>query len=135
MIDGKVFNILTETISINCPTCLAPAREFNNVANIGTAIFEATEEGLIHGCQPLHAFINFGRHLFNVSYNKPVWEAKARGPAAAELRANKKREVQAAFLPYGLRIDFPAPNGRGSSMDGNTLELSECMSDSLKYVI
>lgn len=120
MIDGKIFNILTNTFSRNCPSCGCEARFFNDPRSIGLGRFRATEEGLSHGCQTLHAWIRFFRHLLNLAYNKPVREERARGERARELREAKKREIQDAFLRYGLRIDFPAPNGRGSTMDGNT---------------
>lgn len=120
MIDGKIFNHLYGTISQNCPICGRGPRDFNNDENLYSGAYDAPEERLFHGCQPLHAWIRFISHVFNLSYNIPVHMEQARGEVARELRASKKRHVQQEFLKDGLRIDFPAPNGSGSSMDGNT---------------
>ena len=120
MIDGKVYNHLYETIMQNCPICGCAPRDFNNDENIRSGAFDAYEDRVCHGCQPLHAWIRFASHVFNLSYNIPVHEAKARGEEATQLRAEKKLHVQRELLKDGLRIGFPAQNGSGNSMDGNT---------------
>ena len=118
MIDGKIMCFLTNTNFQDCAGCGCKAKCFNKPDLVLGR--RATHEGLLHGCQPLHAWIRFLRHLLNLSYRIPVHERKAKGQIAKDLRASKKAEIQDAFLRYGLRIDFPAPGGRGCSMDENS---------------
>ena len=134
MIDGKVFNFLTGTTSRLCPTCGCGPEHFNMEANLTSGLFRPTEEGLLHGCQPLHAWLRFFCHIMNLACNKPVHDAKARGEAAREIRENKKRYIQRKLLEDGLRVDFPAPNGRGSSTDGNTCRRAFAMYQRLAAV-
>ena len=134
MIDGKVFNFLTGTTSRLCPTCGCGPDDFNIEANITSGRFRPTEEGLLHGIQPLHAYMRFFCHIMNLACNKPVHDMRARGDAARELRESKKRYIQQQLLDDGLRVDFPAPNGSGSSTDGNTCRRAFAMYERLASV-
>ena len=120
MIDGKVFNHLTKTRAKDCPSCGCNQAQINDFKNVGTELFRPTPAGLRHGIQPLHGWIKFSMNLLNLSKNKPVYEAKATGARAKELREQQKRKLQKQFLRIGLRIEYPSQFGFGSSIDGNT---------------
>lgn len=120
-VDGKVFNILTNTNSQSCPCCQAPRSELNRVENLGTDHFAPKGRGYDFCIQPLHALIKFLRLLVNVSYQLPEHVEGEVITDVQESRRNRKRIMQERFKSeLGLRLDQPAPDGRGSTMDGNT---------------
>ena len=122
LIDGKVFSALTATLYIQCPICCAGTDDLNDVENLDTNIFEPTDEGLIHGVQPMHAWMKFLIHLINISCNLPIRQAIKDGVPydAQEIRRTEKLRIQKAFKKFGLRIDKPEQFGFGNSLDGNT---------------
>ena len=120
LVDGKIFSLLTGTASSQCGVCGALPSGFNVRANLESDAFQPTENGLDHGCRPLHSWMRFLYHVLNLACNIPVRARKAKGDAAKELRQQKKREIQQKYLRFGLHIDFPAQHGCGSSTDGNT---------------
>lgn len=126
LIDGKIFNILTKTKSNQCPTCQATPKQLGDPKFIGTKTFAPKGAGLKHGLQPLHAYIKVVTLLLKLAYFTPVHKLRERTgkpvprAKAKEMRAQRKREIQDAYKPFGLRIDFPAQFGSGNTLDGNT---------------
>lgn len=99
LIDGKGFNIITNTHSQQCPCCKSGKAAINDLSNIGKEAFRAKGRGLCCGIQSLHAWLKVLESLFKAACNKPVWEAQQRGEEidAAELRATVKRRIQEEY--------------------------------------
>lgn len=120
MVDGKTCQYLTHTKSASgCVVCKATPSEMNDIAKVSQK-----EEDLLafqYGLSPLHAKIRFMEYVLHIAYNLKFkkWQATKKG-GFAELKENKKREIQQKFKEQmGLQIDF-VKQGSGTTNDGNT---------------
>ena len=120
MIDGKVLNSITGTSSNCCAVCGAPPSLFNVLANLGTDVFEPIEGALNYGISPLHCWLNTFNHLLKLSYRLPIGQSRIQGEANKRICRQRKREIQTDLKSeFGIRVDFPNPNGTGNSNNGN----------------
>lgn len=124
MIDGKVCNAITDTLSTwKCPICNENKSQFSNISKERTI----NEDVLAFGISPLHARIRFMEHFLHIAYdlkyktipgneNKTVKKNEVMG----KMRADEKNRIQEEFRRQtGLNIDKPLA-GFGSTNDGNT---------------
>jgi hypothetical protein len=124
LIDGKVFNIITGTKSMqSCSICQATPKQFNDLANIKceTEIFLPNPKSLQYGISPLHCWIRFLECCLHISYrlNVKVWQM--RGQDLKDEYARRKKEIQTILWnKLGLKVDKPKAGGSGTSNDGNT---------------
>ncbi|CAG7663603.1 unnamed protein product, partial [Allacma fusca] len=121
IIDGKVLSVLNGVASsMCCPICGAKPNDFNNLDNINKDVFQPRQGALLHGVSPLHCWIRFFEFLLHLAYRIPFksWQIKSEFKLVA---AEQKKLIQARFWKeMGLRVDYPAPGGSGTSNDGNT---------------
>lgn len=118
MVDGKVCNAITETMSTQrCFICGATAKQFNNIDEMISR--SVNTENLGFGLSVLHGWIRMFECLLHVSYKLPIKKWIVRESDKAVVLQNKAR-IQKMFRERcGLIVDKPKP-GFGSSNDGNT---------------
>lgn len=119
MIDGKVCNAITDTLSTQrCYLCGATSKEFNSI-DIMIAR-NANTESIKFGLSILHGWIRFFECLIHLSYKIPIKKWQARSDIEKQIVADTKSRIQKEFRQLtGLIIDQPKP-GFGNSNDGNT---------------
>lgn len=124
MIDGKVCNAITDTISNwKCPICNENKSQFSNISKERTI----NEEVLSFGISPLHARIRFMEHFLHIAYDLkyksiPGNEKKTvrNNEEMQKMRADEKIRIQEEFKTQtGLNIDKPLASS-GNTNDGNT---------------
>lgn len=120
MIDGKVLNILTGTASNTCGLCGATPTQLRQTAvYMNTRQFIPRPRFCKLGLGPLHGKIKLFGQLYKVACNKPIFDNKERNREAARiLRADRKQEIQDAFLAHGFRVDMPNQYGTGNTLNG-----------------
>ncbi|KAG5680814.1 hypothetical protein PVAND_010299 [Polypedilum vanderplanki] len=115
LIDGKVFNIITETSSQSCPVCEAKPKDFLKRENC-----KSTEEGLLHGCQSLHAIVNVFNFLLKLAYRMDNLKWQARGQKEKDSVAERKFQIQERLKrAFGITFDCPRSGGFGNTTTGN----------------
>lgn len=144
LIDGKVFNYLTNTKSMQtCPICRATPKQFNNLENKNTRVFLPDPKSLHYGVSPLHAWIRFLECCLHISYRLDVQAWQMRSAEHKEYFVKRKHEIQKVLWDkLGLKVDKVKAGGSGTSNDGNTARrafenpeiLSECLGLDLEMI-
>lgn len=121
LIDGKVFNAITDTKSSqNCALCKCSPNDFNNYENLINGKFKPSENSLKHNCQPLHAIINTFTCLLNISYRLKIkkWRVtNARDKIV--MKEEKKKVLQNLKDEFHILFAVPKTGGSGNSTSGN----------------
>jgi hypothetical protein len=119
MIDGKVYNALTSTLSSQkCYICGATPTEMNKLdvssrKEVNITLYE-------FGLSTLHAWIRFFECLLHISYRLEVkkWQIQKQDREKVQQR---KHLIQEKFRKeMGLLVDVPKPGGSGTTNVGNT---------------
>ena len=79
LIDGKVLNIVTGTISCQCcPICSSKLKQFLQIKDFSSLTFKANPHTLQYGISPLHAWIRFFEFVLRIAYRVDfkVWHVK-----------------------------------------------------------
>lgn len=107
MIDGKVCNAITDTLSTQrCYLCGVTSKEFNSI-DIMIAR-NANTESLKFGLSIWHGWIRFFECLIHLSYKIPIKKLQARSDIEKQIVADTKSRIQKEFRELtGLIIDQP----------------------------
>lgn len=120
MVDGKVCNSLTNTLSAQrCYICGATPKEMNK--EMGN--YEADAERFSFGLSTLHAWIRCFECLLHISYRLTLKEKKwtVKNDDDKKEMKLRKNKIQSQFKKdMGLIVDMPKAGGSGTSNDGNT---------------
>lgn len=122
LIDGKVLNILTGTLSNQaCPICGATPKDFLNLTDYTCEKFRGKESNFKYGISPLHCWIRFFEYILHLGYKLNIQKWQIRADEDKRAVAKRKENIQSAFWrELGLRVDMPKVGGFGSTNDGNT---------------
>jgi hypothetical protein len=115
LLDGKVFNIIMGTSSQKCPVCSKTAKDFCDPKKC-----IPKEDGLLFGCQPLHAIINSFNFLLKLSYRLENMEWAARTQQQKDNVRERKADIQERLRnAFGITFDMPRAGGFGNTTTGN----------------
>lgn len=117
MIDGKVCNALTDTLSsLRCYLCGLTAKNLNDE----NRDYTVDPDKICFGLSTLHALLRCFECLLHISYRLDVKKWQVRGEEDKMYVQHRSNLIKKSFKEkLGLIIDKPKP-GYGSTNDGNT---------------
>lgn len=118
MIDGKVFNTISDASSQTCGICGATPRKMNDLEAIGK--LRCNENLYKFGLSILHAWIRCFECVLHISYKLTIKRWKSRNAEEKYEVENQKKTIKEKLKSrMHLLVDAPKP-GMGSTNDGNT---------------
>ncbi|XP_076545847.1 uncharacterized protein LOC143305586 [Osmia lignaria lignaria] len=121
MVDGKICNAITQTLSTRrCYICGATSTEFNDLTKL--QVKDINPDSLEFGLSILHARIRLFESLLHLSYKVTVkkWIIRKTDVQQKKIIEDRKLNIQKEFKSkLGLLVDIPKP-GFGNTNNGNT---------------
>ena len=119
MFDGKVVNVLTNTLSSqSCNICSAKPSEMNNLNLVRSK--PVNKQALALGLSTLHCWIRCFEYIIHLGYKIETKSYYARTAEQKDSVARRKNIIQKRFREeLSLLVDMPK-QGFGNTNDGNT---------------
>ncbi|KAI8124885.1 hypothetical protein CVS40_4849 [Lucilia cuprina] len=123
MIDGKVFNTITESSSQACGICGATPKLFHNLNLI--QLRQPKEHFYEYGLSTLHAWIRCFECIIHIAYRLPIKTWQIRGENKEIVQATKTKIQLELRKQMGILVDIPM-TGSGNTNTGLILRTLAC---------